>query len=73
MKKQFGLHFRYRDSGNNLLSVGMVCESPSQKDARQTGKNIANARATALTGPGGVWFMGLISVDEAKIIGGELP
>ena len=40
MKKEYGLHFRYRTATNDLNDVGVVCVAASQKDAKQTGKNL---------------------------------
>ncbi len=64
MKKEFGLHFRYRDDRNELFDVGMVCLARSQKEAKAFGKSQEREK---------VWFKGLISPESAIATGGNLP
>ncbi len=64
--KEFGLHFRFRDAENTLHDAGLVTTATSQKAAKQTGKNLERPQDK-------VWFLRLITPDEARGIGRQLP
>jgi hypothetical protein len=58
--KPFHLHFRYRKMLGNYSSLEMVyetIEATSQKEAKATGKRLAEQRAQDHDGK--YWFMGL--------------
>ena len=65
-RKEYGLHFRYRNERNELHDVGLVCEANSAPEAKRTAWTMERPSEK-------VWFIGLIPPDVARNTGGKLP